>query len=67
MDNEPSLGDQGNVSGHGLDIGNNVGGKNNDSLPGELRQQIAKPHALFRVETGRRLVHDQKLRIVQQR
>ena len=45
MYNELSPGDQGNVRGHGLHIGNNVSGKNDDPLPGELRQQIGEPHA----------------------
>src|SRR5690242_5756717 len=37
MDNELSIGNQGNIRGHSFDIGNNVCGKNNDPLPGELR------------------------------
>src|SRR5271156_4468855 len=45
-------------------VGNNVRRKNHNALPRKLRQQISESHALFRVESRRRLVHHQQLPIV---
>ena len=67
MCHQRPLRDQRNVGGGGFDVGNDVRRKNHDALAGKIREQIAKAHALFGIEPGRRFIDDQQLRIVEQR
>jgi len=57
----------GDFRGHRLDVGDDVRREDNDALTGKLRKKIPETHALFGIQACRRFVHDQKLRIIQQR
>src|SRR5271157_5672382 len=61
---ERALRDQGDVGGGGFDVGNDVGGEDNDAFARKFREQVAKAHAFFGIESGGRLVNDEQLRIV---
>ena len=41
--------------------------EDHDPIPRQLRQQAPEANSLFRIETRRRLIDDQELRIVQKR
>ena len=66
MGHQRSLRDQRDVGGGGFDVGNDVGGKNDDAFAGEFGEQIAEAHALFGIESGGGFVDDEQLRIVEQ-
>ena len=59
--------DQSNICRARFHVGNNVGRKNHDPFAREFRKQIAKADPLFRIQTGGRLIHDEKLGIIQER
>ena len=59
--------DQGDIRRARFHIGNNVGRKNHDPFAREFRKQIAKADALFRIQSGGRLIHNKKLGIIQER
>jgi len=42
-------------------------GEDDDPLTGQVREQVAEAHPLLGVQPHGRLVHDQQLRIVEQR
>ena len=67
MRHQRAVGDEGDVGGRRLDVGDDVRGENHDALTGELREQIAKADALLGVESSCGLIDDQKLWVVEQR
>ena len=67
MGDESTVGDESDVGGRRLDIGDDMRGEDHDALAGELREQVAETDALFGVESGRGLIDDEKLWIVEQR
>ena len=48
-----------------LDVGDDVGRENDDTLAGKLGEEIAEADALFRVEAGSGLVDDEELWVVE--
>ena len=48
-----------------LGIRDNVSGQYDNSLPGQIREQIAKPNTLLGVQTNGRFVHNKQLRVVE--
>jgi len=58
VSDERALRDQGDVGGGGFDVGNDVGGENDDAFAGQFRKQVAEAHTLFRIEAGGGLVND---------
>ena len=50
----------------GFDVRHDMRRQNHDALAGKLGKQIAKSHALFRIESRSRLIDNEKLRIVEQ-
>ena len=46
---------------------NDVRRKNHQFAETDFRKNIAKSHALFRIKSGSRLIHDDQVRIVDQR
>ena len=67
MRHQRAVGDEGDVGGGGLDVGDDVRGENHDALTGELGEQIAKADALFGVESSCGLIDDEQLWVVEQR
>src|SRR5438270_8965705 len=59
--------DDGHVGAEIHDIFNNVRGENHNHLLADFGQQVIEPVALTRIETGCGLVHDEKLRVADQR
>ena len=49
-----------------FDVGDDVGGQDDQSLARQLREKVTKAHALFGIEADRGFVDDQQLRVVEQ-
>src|SRR5579883_3167712 len=62
----PALHDGYPLAGLG-DILDDVGGEDHHPIAAQIRQQIAEADALLRVKPGGRLIHNQELRVVEQR
>ena len=67
MPQQVPLVQDGDLGGGCFHVRDDVRREDDDPLAGQLGQQIAKAHPLLRIEPRRRLVHDEQLRIVQQR
>ena len=59
--------DDGDIRGGRFHVRDDVRGEDDNPLAGQIREQIAEAHPLLGVQPHGRLVHDQQLRIVEQR
>ena len=64
---ELTVSENGDIGGHGFDVGDDVRRENDNALTGKFREKIAKAHAFFGIEAGGGLVNDEQLRIVEER
>ena len=66
MRDQRAFRNEGDISGGGFHVGNDVSGENHDAFAGKVRKQVAEADAFFGIEPGGRFVDDEQLRIVEQ-
>ena len=67
MLNFASLVDHDNFGGGGFHIRDDVRGQNDDTFAGQIGEQVAEAHTLLGVEPDGGFIHDQQLRVIEQR
>ncbi len=65
MSEQLTLREYRDIGGDGFDVGNDVGGEDDDALARKLGEKIAEANALFRIKAGSGFIHNEQLRIIE--